>query len=418
VRPEDADEIEKRWLLQTAFITEQQGIPKALVFNWDETGFQLLNLGKYTMAKTGSTEVRLTGSGDKRQITVTTATSMDGKALPLNVIWAGKPHSTQACPKVPDIPKEWLVMQTESHWMKGPAAIKYLEQLIFPWVKKRRAELGLNPKHPALMICDTYSSHITQAFRRLCDAHNILIRYIVPGFTGALQPQDVSINKPFKEKAQEYMADYFEGLYMTWVGEGKSAIDFEIKLQKSNIGKPVMRALLAAQRWLESPEAAPMHKRAFAQFEKCYDKGFRALAKDMHREGKLFTKTGSGRGRDSESAVLAVLLAAADAESAVVPLAQVAERIEPAADEVVEEDEIEDMEEMEELNVSSKSGEESSGGEEDEEDEEEEVIVSDLREMTVRRRKGLDNTVGSLWRVAQEAEDTLKQAERKKRLKK
>jgi hypothetical protein len=104
-----------------------------------------------------------------------------------------------------------------------------------------------------------------------------------------------------------------------------------------------------------------------------------------------------------------------------VPIAQVAERIEPAADEVVEEDEIEDMEEMEEmeeLNVSSESGEESSGGEEDEEDEEEEVIVSDLREMTVRRRKGLDNTVGSLWRVAQEAEDTLKQAERKKRLKK
>ncbi len=86
MRPEDADAVEDRFFLGTAFIVNKNSIPKGLCFNFDETGISLGDVGKYTMAETASKQVRIIGIEDKRQITVVTATSADAQVLPLGVI--------------------------------------------------------------------------------------------------------------------------------------------------------------------------------------------------------------------------------------------------------------------------------------------------------------------------------------------
>ena len=302
-------------------------VPKALCFNFDETGVALGDIGAYTMAPQGAKQVRILGIGDKRQITVVTATAADGVTLPLCVIWAGQFGSKRAIPKASGVPKDWLLQQTPSHWMTGPACVIYLEKLIVPWVKKRRRDLGLSVSAKALMIMDTYSSHLIPKVREICERENILIRYVVPGFTGKfflqanffflltihwkgdVQPQDVAVNQPFKADVKDFMQQHHEKEFEKHLASGGSAVEFEAQLQKSKIGPAAMRALVHAHEKLNL--ADKVHRTAFRDFQKCWEEDFQAKAKDAFAEGGLFKSTNK-RTQEAESGVLDLLLRAAD----------------------------------------------------------------------------------------------------------
>ena len=205
-------------------------------------------------------------------------------------------------------------MQTETHWMNGPAALIYLKRVIFPYFARRRKEIGLGQHQKAVLILDTYSSHLTPAFRKLCADSNVLLRYVVPGMTGELQPQDIGINKPFKDHVRDHLTLYFEMDFKNWTDTGKSVLEYEVQLQKSKIGKPVVKALISAYNWLASDEdsAVAAKKRSFLQFEKCYDMDFVEQAKKLKAEGTLYRKV-------SQRVLEVLMVAAADEPAAVAP---------------------------------------------------------------------------------------------------
>lgn len=402
MRPEDADAVEDRFFLGTAFIVNKNSIPKGLCFNFDETGISLGDVGKYTMAETASKQVRIIGIEDKRQITVVTATSADAQVLPLGVIWQGTWNSKRAIPKTAPgvVPGDWWVEQTKSHWMDGPACISYLRNLIIPWVNKRRLELGLPKTQKALMIMDTYTSHIMPGVRTWCDENNILVRFVVPGFTGAcvyvcvfrdddewffflvffylfrfrilgdLQPQDVAINQPFKENVKQFLQDHHEKAFLTFMEEGGDAISFEADMSKKKIGPVVMRALRDAFDQLASN--GDILRRAFARFQKCWEEDFKAKAQAQFDAGTLFVEK-QGRHTEVETSVLQVLLEAAGAgEEAAAPVSDAGEEEKEEAWE--EEEEIIDGGDVEAEEVNE---EEESGSDDEEEEEEEEEEAGD-----------------------------------------
>jgi hypothetical protein len=417
MRPADAEEQELHFLLQTSFLVREHSIPKGLVFNWDETGIEICNLGQYTMAKRGSSEVRLVGVGDKRQITVTTATAMDGVTLPLSVIWPGKFGSTRAVPKVQSVPRNWCVMQTPSHWMTQLAVEKYLRDVIITWVKKRRFELGVGHDHKALMLVDTYATHLVPLFRRLCAENNILIRYIIPGFTGDLQPQDIAINKPFKEFVQKSMQEYFEKQFLEWISSGKIAVDYEAHLQKSKIGVPFTEALIDAHKWLSSPAADRVHQQAFHQFQKCFEPEFQQKALNLQSSGLLFKKVADGRGEDSEATVLNILLeAASNAVDQMVMLTVVENE-----ENVEAESAGEDIEALEINEEDANDEDEDEDGRGEDGDDLDDRPISDVRALVATRRQprrqigGASNA--SLFRDLQQLHTSLQDAERGKKKK-
>ena len=126
--PADAEAIEERFILQTASLIEEHNIPRSLVINSDETSINFVDLGKYTLAPKGATQVRVVGSSDKRAITGTTATSAFGDVLGLQLIWTGNPKSTRAIPHVP-VPKDWLQLQTLSHWQTNGSFVEYTKNV-------------------------------------------------------------------------------------------------------------------------------------------------------------------------------------------------------------------------------------------------------------------------------------------------
>ena len=60
-------------------------IPAELVINMDQTGMNLVPVGKFTYAKKGQKHVQLLGLDDKRQLTLVPAITAAGAPLPLQV---------------------------------------------------------------------------------------------------------------------------------------------------------------------------------------------------------------------------------------------------------------------------------------------------------------------------------------------
>ena len=79
------------------------GIPPSLIINIDQTPSKYVSSSRTTMAKKNSKQVAVAGSADKRAITATFAVSLDGKFLPIQLIYGGKTKQSLPRFKFPDL---------------------------------------------------------------------------------------------------------------------------------------------------------------------------------------------------------------------------------------------------------------------------------------------------------------------------
>ena len=83
-------------------MVQLRSIPDSLIINLDQTGIKLVPAGDWTMATEGSRRVEVIGLGDKRQITATFAASLDGKFLPMQILYQGKTDHSHPKYNFPD----------------------------------------------------------------------------------------------------------------------------------------------------------------------------------------------------------------------------------------------------------------------------------------------------------------------------
>ena len=86
--------------LRLLFMVLTFSIPEYLVYNFDETGVELLRFGEYGRAQCGLAEVSWHGFDDKRQFTACIVINALGEMVqPTQIIWRGKADLYGACPK-------------------------------------------------------------------------------------------------------------------------------------------------------------------------------------------------------------------------------------------------------------------------------------------------------------------------------
>ena len=83
-------EIELTFLHSVVNCIETHNIPPSLVVNFDQTPSKLVPGSKATLAKTNDENVPIVGMSDKRMITATFSMTLDGKFLPMQLIYGGK----------------------------------------------------------------------------------------------------------------------------------------------------------------------------------------------------------------------------------------------------------------------------------------------------------------------------------------
>ena len=111
------------------------------------------------MATQGSKSVPIKGLTDKRNITLNFVVSLSGEFFPLQIIYGGK---TNAChPRGITFPKGFCVSHNIKHRSNEDETIKLLDEVVHPYIKKKRIELELPKTQKALMIWDVFKGQMT-----------------------------------------------------------------------------------------------------------------------------------------------------------------------------------------------------------------------------------------------------------------
>ena len=66
-------------------------------------------------------------------------------------------------------------------------------------------------KKKSLLVYDMFKTHLMESIKKKLQDHNTDVAIIPGGLASQLQPLDVSLNKPFKEKARVMWSEWIAG---------------------------------------------------------------------------------------------------------------------------------------------------------------------------------------------------------------
>lgn len=104
--------------------------------------------------------------------------------------------------------------------------VRYIKNVIRPYVDNVKDELDLPLAQKALVIFDCFRGQITEKFLSTLESNHLVYVTVPPNCTDKLQPMDLSVNKC----AKDYLKKEFQTWYANEVAR-KVGKDFE------NIGK-------------------------------------------------------------------------------------------------------------------------------------------------------------------------------------
>ena len=159
VTKEDFDAIKEQYLKDIKNVIEMDEIPDDLVINWDQTGIHYEPVSSWTMEKEGSKRIEIVVSDYKRQLTAIFAGTLAEDFLPTQLVYKGK--ATRCLPVGVKFPSGWDITYSDNE----KTMVSYVQNILFPYVAKKRAKLKLAPDYPALVIFDDFNSQCM--YRRL-----------------------------------------------------------------------------------------------------------------------------------------------------------------------------------------------------------------------------------------------------------
>ena len=203
-------EVEISYLHGIVRTIEENNIPPSIVHNLDQTPTKYVPGSNKTMALQGSKNLPISGSTDKRMITATFTTSLDGNFLPIQLIYGGK--TVKSLPRV-KFPLPFSLSVNPQHYSNENEAIKVLEDIIIPYVRRERDALKLTGDRPVLLIMDVFKGQMTDRVLQVLSDNNIILQMVPANLTYLFQPLDVQggpngyVKRLMKKKFTDWYAD-------------------------------------------------------------------------------------------------------------------------------------------------------------------------------------------------------------------
>ena len=205
VEVKNFEKIKEKFLQDIVDIATMEEIPSQLIFNWDQTGINLVPYSSWTMEEKGKKRVGVIGLNDKRQITAVLCGSIDGEFFPVQLIYAGK---TKRCHPSYVFPEEWNITHSSNHWSNEDTMVEYIQEVIVPYVESVRE--GLNkPEQAALAIFDNFKGQLTEKVLQELEDNNIQSVLVPANCTDRLQPMDLSVNKSIKSFLRSQFSTWY-----------------------------------------------------------------------------------------------------------------------------------------------------------------------------------------------------------------
>ena len=159
-----------------------------MLINQDQTPSKYVPGCNKTLASKGIKSVSVAGSTYQKTITATFSITMDGRLLPMQIIYNEKTSKSISPVSFPD---SFLVSANTKHCSNEKESLKVLEHIIIPYVKKQRQNLSLDPHYPALLIMDVFKGLMTKQVKDLLNENNIKLQKVSANLAYLFQPLDV-----------------------------------------------------------------------------------------------------------------------------------------------------------------------------------------------------------------------------------
>ena len=124
-----------------------------------------------------------------------------------------------------------------------------LEWLKIVWGRRPRAFLN----QPSMLVLDAFKGHLTDSVKKQLRKMNTELVVIPGGMTSVLQPMDISINKPFKDRLRQQ--------YLAWISDPA--------LELTETGKIRRAAPSEVARWMSVAWKAIPESIIIRSFKKC-----------------------------------------------------------------------------------------------------------------------------------------------------
>ena len=223
-----------------AKIVEAHQIPNCMILNLDQTPSKFAPSSNTTLAPRGTKSILVTGSSDKRAIRATFTINHDGDFLPMQLIYQGT--TVQSLPRF-DFPNSFSLSMNPKHFSNTAEALKIIDEVIVPYLTKKKNELHLPQDHPSLLIMDVFHGQMTEEVLEKLKCNNIFLVRVPANMTHIFQPLDLTVNGHFKQ----YMKEKFS----TWHSEQLSlALENGEKLENINISFKITVLKPLHAKWL------------------------------------------------------------------------------------------------------------------------------------------------------------------------
>ena len=143
-------EIEFLFLHEIVSKVEKHNIAPELILNIDQTPLKYVPVGNETFT--------IEGSSDKLSITGAFAIFLHGYFLPMQLIYGGK--TSQSLPRY-RFPKGFCLSFNPKHFSNANESIKFLKEIITPYVVKQREFLKCQVDQKPLVIIDVFTGQMT-----------------------------------------------------------------------------------------------------------------------------------------------------------------------------------------------------------------------------------------------------------------
>ena len=220
-------------------LRKKHGYDLSQIGNMDETPMTFDLPGNQTVDTVGSKTIMIKTTGhEKTHFTVVLACMADGTKLKPVIIFKRK-----TLPKGAKFPSGVIVQAHPKGWMDEQGTQSWISNV---WNKRPGAMLSKR----SLLVWDMFRAHLTDGCKKTAIAHKTDLAVIPGGLTSVLQPLDVCLNKPFKDRLCK--------MWTEWMSSGSATLTKGGNLQKPDI---TLVAAWVEEAWKSIPEE--MVKRSF-----------------------------------------------------------------------------------------------------------------------------------------------------------
>jgi len=195
--PQEAVDLALQWITTIRPIVSEATRPKKVILNMDQTAVFFSLTPRTTLNLSGERTINVTKTASAaHRATVAVTVSADGDMLDPMIIFRGTVDGRIATRELPTIAQATNTVATcqQNGWMDAEQMFHWVDTILRRYLQENGANVE------PLLFLDSYSVHKKAEVVTAIEALGCKVRYIPPGCTGLVQPVDVGIGKPFKDR--------------------------------------------------------------------------------------------------------------------------------------------------------------------------------------------------------------------------